>query len=248
MSTFVLIHGSWHGGWCWDRLVPLLEGAGHRVLAPDLTSLGDDPTPPGEVTLQTWTEAVGRLLDAEPEPVVLVGHSRGGIVVSQLAEERPEQVASLVYLAAFLLQDGETLIQVAQTDTESLILPNLTVDEEAGCHTIAPAMAPDIFYNESPPAAIERALPLLRPEPNAPTFTPLRLTPGNFGRVPRGYIHTLRDRAIGPALQKRMIAAQPCREVITLDTDHSPFYSMPQELAAHLIAVATDAAKPMAVH
>jgi pimeloyl-ACP methyl ester carboxylesterase len=238
MSTFVLIHGSWHGAWCWNQLTPLLVRAGHRVLAPDLAGLGDDPTPPRAVTLGTWTTAISRLHDAEVEPVVLVGHSRGGIVISQVAEERPDHVACLVYLAAFLLSDGQSLIQVAQTDAQSQILPNVVVDEQGGFHMINRERARDIFYHESPPADAQRAVRLLRPEPNAPTFTPLSLTDGNFGRVPRVYVHTRRDRAVGPALQERMVAALPCREVVSLDTDHSPFFSAPQALAASLLAVA----------
>ena len=237
MATFVLIHGSWHGGWCWERIVPRLEAAGHRAMAPDLASLGADQTPPGEVTLATWTDAIGRIVDAEPEPVVLVGHSRGGIVVSQVAEERPERVTCLVYLAAALPQDGESLMDLAQTDTESLILPNLAVNEAGGFHTINLERAPDIFYNASPREDAARAVPRLRPEPNAPTFTPVRLTEGKFGRVPRVYVRCLRDHAIGPALQERMYTAQPCRNVITLDTDHSPFYSAKQDLTTILTSL-----------
>ena len=77
----------------------------------------------------------------------------------------------------------------------------------------------------------------LRPEPNAPSFTPLHLTAERFGRVPRYYIRCERDRAIGPGLQGRMVEASPCRQVFTLDTDHSPFYSAPMELAKILLAI-----------
>jgi pimeloyl-ACP methyl ester carboxylesterase len=241
MSTFVLVHGSWHGGWCWERLVPLLEAAGHRVLAPDLDGLGADPTPPGLVTLQTWTDQIGRLVDDLPEPAILVGHSRGGIVISQVAEERPDAITALVYLAACLPRDGESLFQLAQTDTESTIMPNLVVDEAQGFHTIRPEAAAEIFYHDCPPADAERSVARLRPEPNAPTFTPLHLTDGGFGRVPRFYLTCLQDRAIGPALQERMFTAQPCRQVISLETGHFPMYSAPDETARHLGSIAAAA-------
>jgi pimeloyl-ACP methyl ester carboxylesterase len=237
MGTFVCVHGSWHGGWCWEHLVPLLAQAGHLVLTPDLAGLGADVTPPGDVTLAMWTEAIGALVADTPEPVVLVGHSRGGIVISQVAEEHPDQISCLVYLAAFLLRDGESLLQVAQTDTESQILPNLLINEAEGFHTIQTETAPAIFYNASPQSVIAGAVARLRPEPNAPTFTPLQLTDANFGRVPRVYIRTLRDRAVGPVLQERMVGHLPCRDVLSLDTDHSPFFSAPRELAKHLLTV-----------
>ena len=71
MTTYVLVHGAWHGGWCWHRIVAGLEHASHRAIAPDLKSLGRDRTPPGEITLATWTDQIAALVQAQPEPVVL---------------------------------------------------------------------------------------------------------------------------------------------------------------------------------
>jgi pimeloyl-ACP methyl ester carboxylesterase len=245
MATFILIHGSWHGGWCWDDVVAPLQAAGHRVFAPDLLGMGDDAMPPGEVTLATWTEQISSLVDSQPEPVVLVGHSRGGIVISEVAEARPDGIAALVYLCAFLPQSGESLFQLAQTDEESLILPELIVDEAGGFHSIRADRAREIFYGTSPAARAEGATVRLQPEPNAPTFTPLQLTAGSFGRVPRYYVHCAQDRAVGLSLQQRMVAASPCRSVFRLDTDHSPFFSAPAELVGILLAIADEVAIPM---
>lgn len=245
MATFVLIHGSWHGGWCWDDLTPLLQAAGHHVLAPDLLGMGTAGMPPGEVTLTTWTEQIAGLVDAQSEPVVLVGHSRGGIVIGEVAEARPDGIAALVYLCAFLPRSGESLFQLAQTDEESLILPELIVDEAGGFHSIRGERAREILYGTSPAARAESAAARLQPEPNAPTFTPLHLTAESFGRVPRYYVHCDRDRAVGPGLQNRMVAASPCRSVFRLDTDHSPFFSAPAELADILQAIASEAMVPV---
>src|SRR5262245_17861037 len=100
MSTFVLVHGAWHGAWCWYKVVPQLTQAGHTAIAPDLPGLGRDRTPLAEISLDRWTEAICEIVDAATEPVVLVGHSRGGIVISEVAERRPARVATLVYLTA----------------------------------------------------------------------------------------------------------------------------------------------------
>ena len=94
MSTYLLIHGAWHGAWCWYKVIPRLERAGHRVVAPDLPSLGIDRTPVAQISLDTWTDSICGLLDAQDEPVILVGHSRGGILISQAAEKRPEKIVS----------------------------------------------------------------------------------------------------------------------------------------------------------
>ena len=78
MSTYVLIHGAFHGGWCWDKVVPLLEAAGHKVVAPDLPSHGRDDTPIAEVTLDTYARRACEVAAAQSEPVIIVGHSMGG--------------------------------------------------------------------------------------------------------------------------------------------------------------------------
>src|SRR5580765_5765914 len=93
MATFVLIHGSWHGGWCFDEVKALLEAAGHRVIAPDLPGMGGTEAELGAVTLQGWADFVAGLCrDAPQRPVVLAGHSRGGLVIGQDAETAPEAI------------------------------------------------------------------------------------------------------------------------------------------------------------
>src|SRR5580704_8966993 len=88
MSTYVLIHGSWHGAWCWYKITARLEAAGHTVIVPDLPGHGRDWTPPGGITMQDFVNAIVQVLDATAEPVVLVVHSRNGVVATQAAEER----------------------------------------------------------------------------------------------------------------------------------------------------------------
>ena len=238
MSTYVLVHGSWHGAWCWYKVIAALERAGHRVLAPDLPSLGIDKTPVADVSLRTWTDSVGRTVSAQTEPVVLVGHSRGGIVISEVAEAMPEKIARLVYVCAFLLRDGESLLQLTRADPTSVLLDNLVPSEDQKSATVRADVVKDAFYAECSDEDVALARSLLAPEAMAPLATPLRLTAERFGRVPRVYIECLRDRAVPPALQKRMYSAQPCERLITIDTDHSPFFSAPDELVSHLLALA----------
>jgi pimeloyl-ACP methyl ester carboxylesterase len=100
---FVLVHGQWHGSWCWNKVVPLLTAQGHRVTAIDLPGRGGDPKELAKLTPADYVSAVTRVLDASPEPVVLVGHSLGGGTVSLAGEARPEKIKRLVYLTAFLV-------------------------------------------------------------------------------------------------------------------------------------------------
>jgi pimeloyl-ACP methyl ester carboxylesterase len=237
MTTFLLIHGAWHGAWCWSKLAPRLEAMGHRVLALDLPGHGDDKTPVAQVTLQSYVDRVCAVLDHQSEPAVLVGHSMGGLVITGAAEQRWPQVKTLVYLCAFLPRDGQSLLQLAQDDHDSLILPNLVVAEDGASATLREDVIKDAFYADCSDEDVVRARSLLVPQSLAPLSTPVTITEANFGRVPRVYIEALRDRAIAPSLQKRMYADSPCRAVLTLDTSHSPFLSAPDDLAALLATV-----------
>lgn len=239
MSSFVLVHGAWHGAWCWQKIVPLLEAHDHRVIAPDLAGLGRDPTPIKEVTLERWTDDVCRLIDMEPGSVILVGHSRGGLIISQVAERRPNKIARLVYLTAMLIKDGEAglpaLGSLGHTPLQDYIIASadgttLTVRDEG----IRPS-----FYGMCNEEDVALAKRLLRPEPTEPSTSPIHVSDKNFGRVPRIYIECQRDKAILPAMQKAMYTATPCQQVISIDTDHSPFFSAPTELAHHLLDVSS---------
>jgi pimeloyl-ACP methyl ester carboxylesterase len=239
MSTYVLVHGAWHGPWCWEKVVPLLKQAGHQVETPDLSGCGQDKTF-REITLATYTKRVCEILDAQAEPVILVGHSMGGIVISQVAEERPEKIQALVYLTAFLVQNGESVFQIAQTNSDSLVAPNLVVNEEQGSLTFKEgAPLKDMFYGDCSDEDVARATSLLVPEALAPQGTPVRITAEHFGRVPRVYIECLRDRALSPSFQKRMYTATPCQTILSMETSHSPFFSAPQQLVQHLTSLSS---------
>lgn len=234
MSTFVLIHGAWHGAWCWDKVKPLLERAGHRVVAPDLPGHGQDKLPTAQVTLQAYADRVCEVLDAEPEPVVLVGHSMGGAVITQTAEQRPGKIRRLVYVAGMLLQDGQAVMD--QRAPESLVAQNVQVSEDRVFTWVRPEALKPTFYADCPDADVERARALLVHQALAPIATPVHTTPGRFGRVPRVYIECLQDKAIPNFVQKRMFAALPCERVFSLDTSHSPFFSAPDALVAQLLS------------
>ncbi len=231
MSTLVLVHGSFSGGWPWERVVPLLRAAGHHVLAPDLPGHGDDRTPLAHRTLGSYVERVGQVVAAQREPVVLVGHSMGGVVISQTAEQHAERVRALVYLCAFLPRDGQSLYDLATTDVESRLMPALEFSETE--HWLKPGTAAEVFFHDAPPDDAARATARLAREPVAPVQTPVRTSAGRFGALPRTYIECTLDRAIGIDLQRRMHAAQPAT-VHELACGHFPQYAMPQELAGLL--------------
>ena len=242
MANYVLVHGSGHGAWCWQRVVPLLEAKGHNVVAVDLPGNGHDDTPLAGVTLETYAEHVCRVLDSLDSPAVLVGHSLGGISISRAAELRPDKVAVLVYLTALLLPDGGTFLSAvsdepdAQRALETRSSWDLSEDRSHVVYKMEQAQ--HRFYNDCSQEDVEWAKPMLVPQPTGPLLSPMRISDENFGRVPRVYIECTQDNAMAPEFAREMYTALPCAEVITMQTGHSPFMSAPDELTQHLDALA----------
>jgi len=237
MSTFVLIHGAWHGAWCWHKVTPLLQARGHTVLTPDLPALGVDRAPLPSATLQSYADRVCVTLSACSESVYLVGHSMGGIAITQAAEAMPHKVKTLVYLTAFLLPSGRTLLEEAQADTGSAVLPNLVFASDQSSATVKSDAIRDVFYADCSPSDLALAQTLLVPQAAAPFATPIQSTAERWGSVPRVYIECTADRAISLATQRSMQARLPCKRVLTMSTSHSPFLSAPEALAEHLLSL-----------
>jgi pimeloyl-ACP methyl ester carboxylesterase len=237
LSTFVLIHGAWHGAWCWDSVAPLLEQAGHEVVRSDLPRHGQDRTPAAEVTLEGYTGRVVEALDALSEPVGLVGHSLSGIVISQAAEQRPENIEKLVYLCALLLPSGKSAIEASQEDSDSVILKSTEVEEDRDRISLTEEGMREALYHDCTEEDFERARRLVSPQPLAPLGTLVEVT-GAFGSVRRTYVHTTQDRAVSPSAQEKMYTDLPCEKVVSMATGHLPFFVAPEELAGHLDSLA----------
>jgi pimeloyl-ACP methyl ester carboxylesterase len=236
-QTYILVHGAWHGAWCWDKFIRTLEQAGHEAVAFDLPAHGRDRTPVQGLARQHYVERVIQAIDAQRQPVVLVGHSLGGLTISSVAEQRPDKIKVLVYLTAVLLRNGESLPEVAARNEPSLVASNLSLSPDGTMSSVNLDQVKEIFYADCSDLDIERAKELLGPEPLGPRAERVRITDQRFGRVPRVYIECLQDNAIRPSFQKNMYTATPCKTVYSINTSHSPFLSAPAELAGILADV-----------
>lgn len=233
-KTYVLVHGAWMGEAGWDPVAARLRAQGATVHTLELPAHGDDSTPPGSVTLASYVDRVSATIDAAGAPVILAGHSMAGLVISQAAEQRPADIARLVYIAAYVPRTGESLQGLATMDADSQIGAHLQFHED-GTVDIAAAAFPDLFCADCEGGARTALLAGYRAEPVAPFGTPVTLTAA-FDGVAKTYVHTQQDRVISPALQDQMVAATPMDRTSSLDNSHVPLLSAPDAVASALLA------------
>ena len=237
MAHFVLIHGAWHGGWCWTKLAPLLEAAGHQVSTPDLPGHGSRRRWPRLVSMEHYISSVSGVLSGCREPVVLVGHSMGGMVVTGAAERHPDRVSSVVYLCAYAPPSGRSLLELAEPSV-SLVEPEAQLlSWWGGSMRIKRDRLAGIFYNDCSAEDIAYARARLCPQSVRALGGPVKWTASGFGRVRKRAIICAGDHAISAAGQESMAVGVGVAsgDIARLASDHSPFFSMPQELADILL-------------
>jgi pimeloyl-ACP methyl ester carboxylesterase len=235
MTRFVLVHGAFAGGWCWEPVAAELERRGHTVSAPDLPGSGADATPVEDVTLDAYVERVCAVLAESPEPAVLVGHSMGGVVITQTAARCPERISRLVYAAAFLPRDGQSLVGLTDLPEGAGdgVQANMTVSGEPPVADLSAEACREVFYGTTSEERTVWALARQGRQPVVPFLTPVALD-GGVDDLPRSYVLCTEDRAIPPRLQRLMIAQSPCSDVLELPVDHSPYLSATAELVEFL--------------
>ena len=238
MSTYLLVHGAWHSGQCWERVVPLLASAGHRVFAPSLTGYGDTAHLLGpEVGLDTHVDdIVDLIIEEDLTEVVLVGHSYAGLVISSAANRVPDRIARLVYLDAMVPEDGESAADVLPL---TQVLIDLAVRSDSGWRVPPlPEMPPPSgLFGVTDPADVAWLRTMLSgsagalPPATGPTGQPGREhDPADAHPLRGGRAGRLRRRPV-PATQPNGTPAQ----VWELATGHDCMVTMPVELTELLL-------------
>jgi len=226
-GPYVLVHGAWMGAWSWDSVAQSLRARGSQVSTVELPAHGEDQTPVSGATLDSYVNATIAAIDAQSKPVILVGHSMGGAVITQVAERVPEKISSLVYLAAYVPANGQSLLDLAMTDGDSHAGEVLQINGEQGTGAIPQASLQDVFCADCPAVSLSALQSNYRDEPLAPLGTPLSTTEQGWGRVRKYYIYTTQDHAVSYPLQQRMTAGITFAGTATLDASHSPQLSRP---------------------
>jgi pimeloyl-ACP methyl ester carboxylesterase len=232
VTTFVLVHGGWHGAWCWRRVVPLLAEAGHEVHTPTLTGTGDRAhLHTRDTGLATHVDDVVAVLDLDDvRDAVLVGHSSAGAVITGVAQRRGERLRELVYLDAFVPQAGQSVFDILPPERRDVFISQV---DEAGRILIDPDIAMD-GWAVTDPADRAWLRPRLRPHPVRALADPLPADP--LPDLPRRYVHCTRkptgDSFAGMAALAR---SDPAWRVATVDSGHDAMVTAPKELAELLL-------------
>lgn len=277
-AAYVFVHGGWHNQSIWNKVTPILEAEGHTVMTLDLPGAGAntiapkslgarpfdlaafaaEPSPIAGVTQDERTQSVVALVkeatSVSDSKVILVGHSAGGMTISAVAEQVPELLVAVVYIAGFMVPNGLPLLAMIPHEAMSTALaPGLFMGDPAaiGATRINPGPADEAyrsllkasFYADVTEADFSQAASQLHSdEPNGGALAPSEITPGSFGSVPRHYIRTTLDCAVPLTAQDHMIAAVDgtigsTTITHTLESSHSPFLSQPAALSKILLDI-----------
>lgn len=233
---FVLIHGAWHGGWCWQGVIAALEQAGHTAEAPTLPghSPGDDRS---QITFASYVDAIAQTLQGQTGPVVLVGHSSGGFLLQAAAPKAPEKIEKLIFLNAFILPDG-----VAQFD---LVPPEaaqgMTAAAQASPDNSVPVIEDFVRHAlmaGEPEAAQDALLSRLTPQPLALFTTKVSTAAFSQLTLPRAVVFCQDDASLPPGAYLGMAQGLGEFDLVQIAGSHEALFTQPQAVARALIAAA----------
>lgn len=228
----VLVHGSAHGAWAWEAVVPLLRAAGHDAVAIDLPGRAGDTTPHADITLERLGQAV---LAAAGDRAVLVGHSAGGFAIEMAAARDPARIAGLIHVCTYVPATGESIVSLRRAQDEQPLKGALAMSPDGASYSFVADRIGARLCPDAPPDVAARALARLCPEAVGPQAAPF---PASLAALPRHYIRCTADGIIPPAFQAKMTADWPAGTVTDLASGHAPYLSMPDRLAGLIDRVA----------
>lgn len=227
--TYVLVHGAWADESAWGFVRGQLAQKANVVVV-NLKGHGIDLAQPSGVTLSDYVTQVTDMINRQPGKVILIGHSMAGMIISAVAEKIPARIEKLVYVSAYLPANGEDLLSLSSTDKQSLVGGALEFNTEKTAASIRKDVIVPAVCADCPDFMKEALVKYHKPEPTAPLGEKVTLTKSGFGSVPKFYIATRNDRAVGYELQQAMIRKNgTIKKVVELPTSHLPFVVQPAE-------------------
>ncbi|MCX2679013.1 alpha/beta fold hydrolase [Galbibacter sp. EGI 63066] len=235
-KTYVLVHGAWHGAWYFQTTKQKMEQSGSKVIAFDLPGHGNDKTDISQVSLDSYVERVKQEITKLDTSVILVGHSLAGFIISKVAEEMPDKVEKLVFVAAMIPNNGKSVLDILKADTGSELLNNLIFSEDQSWATVSEDTLKKVVYNGATDEQIAEAAPQLVRQATQPFSSLVTTTENNFGKIPKVYIGCTMDKILSENAQKELSKMVGCSyHSISLNTGHVPQIESPIQLAEALL-------------
>jgi pimeloyl-ACP methyl ester carboxylesterase len=239
-STYVLVHGAWQAPYVWKAVSEDLQKAGNKVITVELPGHGNDNTPTYTLSQDVYRDKVIDAISQVDSKVILVGHSMGGMVVTNVAEKVPSKISKLVYIGAFVPASGQALVNLVDLDPDSQLGQSLIQSADKLTLDVQHDNLINLFINDGTQEVKESMLANYRAEPSIPFTNPVIVTKENFGTVNKVYIKTLQDIVISPSLQDRMIEAAGITTVYPINTSHSPFLAQPHTVSDLLLRIGNE--------
>lgn len=237
-KTFVLVHGAFQGAYAWKYVKAQLEAAGQKVVVVELPGHGADQTPPATITLKSYRDKVVAAIAGVSGKVILVAHSAGGCVITGVADTIPDRIEKMVYIAAAVPANGQSLVDITSTDTKSQLAASIIPAADGITGSIPDDKVFPLFCQDGSEEVKQLLITNNRPEPTAPQVEKIVLkNTAATSVIPKYYIHTTLDRVATIDLQKRIVASAGIKNVFTLESSHCPFLSMPDKVTAILMQI-----------
>ncbi len=236
MTHFLLIHGSWHGAWCWYKVAPRLEEMGHSVVVPNLLGRGANKRLSQFISLRAMVRDIGTRLRQDQKTTIVV-HSRYGILAAAISEMFPEQIERVVYLASYMIPNQKRAASYFRADTGSVLTPYVTVSQTGLWDELHPDIYREGLYHDCSDEDVMLASNLLCREPLRPALAKLNLSDERYGSIPRAYIRLTEDRAVTLQLQDKCIDEVGVDRVENIKSSHSAYFSKPVELSEKIQSI-----------
>lgn len=236
-QVYVLVHGAFQDASGWAQVKKALEAKGHTAIAVEWAGRGGDSTPLKDITFEKYRDAVVAVIKQQKQPVILVGHSFGGMVISAVAEAIPNKIKAVVYLAAYLPRSGDNLVALSQLDKYSVLGQpgNFIVAPDYSTASIKKEIFAKSFCPDCNADQLKTVAASQLDEPLGPLNAKVTLTAKNFGTVRKVYILTAQDVIVSPQLQALLLAYTPVDQVYSVNAGHAAYITVPNELAAVLM-------------
>lgn len=233
-KQFILVHGAWHGGWCWNGVAQELEKAGHKVVAPTMPGHGpnDDRS---SISLDDYVRAVSREIDRLTEPVVLVGHSSAGFIVQSVAAKKPDNIEQLIFNNAFVLPHGKCQFDMVPLEITQGMIQAADASGDNSVPVMADFVRETLMAGEDG-ARINELIERLVPQPIALFTTPVDLSGLNLESFKKTLIYCQNDKSLSPGAYTGMARLLGEFGLIELDLGHEGLFTHPDQMTQALLA------------